>query len=225
MIERTQQQLKDAQADLVRVARSAGVAEIATSVLHNVGNVLNSVNVSATVVADRLRRSELPNLARVGTILDEHQADLPQFLSGDERGKLIPSFIRELANCLDEEHRMMESELGTLATGIDHIKQIVAAQQMVAKRVNIDTPVEPAKLIETALVMQGLASRADITVIRQFETIPAVNLDQHKILQILINLISNAVQSVSGVTNTGRSKSRSPYPSRQSDPKGVWNFL
>jgi signal transduction histidine kinase len=196
VIERTQQ-LKDAQADLMKVARSAGVAEVATSVLHNVGNVLNSVNVSANVLTDHLRRSELPNLSRVGQILDEHQLDLPQFLSTDERGKMIPGFIKELASCLDEEHRQIVSEISSLAAGIDHIKQIVAAQQTLAKRVNIDTPAEPAKLMETALVMQGIASRTDIAVIRRFASIPPVKLDQHKVLQILINLISNASQSVS----------------------------
>ena len=201
VVERTQQ-LKDAQADLVKVARAAGVAEIATSVLHNVGNVLNSVNVSANVVTERIRRSELPNLSRVGQILDEHQAHLSEFLSTDERGKLIPGFIRELAVCLDDEHRQVVSELGSLAAGIDHIKQIVAAQQTLAKRVNIDTPVDPTNLMETALVMQGVGSRADIAVVRRYDQSAPATLDQHKVLQILINLISNAMQSVTSAPVT-----------------------
>ena len=46
-LQRTQQQLIDA-------SRQAGMAEVATGVLHNVGNVLNSVNVSATLIAERL---------------------------------------------------------------------------------------------------------------------------------------------------------------------------
>ena len=166
-------------ADLMKVlARSAGVAEVATSVLHNVGNVLNSVNVSANVLTDHLRRSELPNLSRVGQILDEHQLDLPQFLSTDERGKMIPGFIKELASCLDEEHRQIVSEISSLAAGIDHIKQIVAAQQTLAKRVNIDTPAEPAKLMETAAGdARNRVTNRYCAVIRRFDSIPPVKLD------------------------------------------------
>jgi hypothetical protein len=37
--------------------RRAGMAEVATGVLHNVGNVLNSVNVSAMLIVDRLSKS------------------------------------------------------------------------------------------------------------------------------------------------------------------------
>ncbi len=195
VVERTRQ-LKDAQADLVKVARSAGMAEIATSVLHNVGNVLNSVNVSANVVADKLRQSELGSLVKVGEMFREHQPDLGAFLTTDERGKLIPNFINELATCLGEEHQTMLTELTTLAAGIDHIKQIVAAQQSLARKVNVDMPTEPSKLMETALTMQGSSSRTDITIVRRLQDIPALPLDQHKVLQILINLIGNATQAL-----------------------------
>ena len=95
-------QLKSAQDDLMKAARSAGMAEIATSVLHNVGNVLNSVNVSATIMGDKLRQSELPSLAKVSELITEHQPTLGDFLTQDERGKMIPGFISELAVCLGE---------------------------------------------------------------------------------------------------------------------------
>ena len=32
------------------------MAEVATNVLHNVGNILNSVNISASLVAERVRQ-------------------------------------------------------------------------------------------------------------------------------------------------------------------------
>src|SRR5208283_3543694 len=55
--------LSDAQQRLMSLSRQAGMAEVATGVLHNVGNVLNSVNVSANIVASKLRESRVGNLA------------------------------------------------------------------------------------------------------------------------------------------------------------------
>ena len=45
------------------------MAEVATNVLHNVGNVLNSVNVSAEAVAGKVREFRIGNLRNVATLL------------------------------------------------------------------------------------------------------------------------------------------------------------
>ena len=39
-------------------SREAGMAEVATGVLHNVGNVLDSVNVSATLLQENITKSK-----------------------------------------------------------------------------------------------------------------------------------------------------------------------
>jgi signal transduction histidine kinase len=173
------------------------MAEIATSVLHNVGNVLNSVNVSATVVADRLRHSDVPSLGQVSNLIAEHRADLGTFITADERGRMIPDFIAQLAGCLDEEQKVLTNEVASLTKGIDHIKQIVAAQQSMAKKSSVRTSVEPAKLLETALSLQAAASSRNVKIERDYQSLPKpVELDEHKVLQILVNLISNAAQAV-----------------------------
>jgi PAS domain S-box-containing protein len=182
---------------LLTVSRHAGMAEVATGVLHNVGNVLNSVNVSASVVAEKLRHSELASLAKVGEMISGHKHDLTAFLTADDRGKLLPDFIIDLARCLGEEQIVMLAEVSALAKGIEHIKQIVLAQQSLAKKTDVDVPVEPVKLMETALTMQsGALANEQIEIVRRFEDVGSVMLDQHRILQILVNLISNAKHAV-----------------------------
>src|ERR1700722_11694527 len=103
---------------LLKASRHAGMAEVATGVLHNVGNVLNSVNVSASVVTNKLRQSEVSSLAKVSDMLRAHPSDLAEFLTQDERGKLVPGFISELAVCLGQEQSTMFDELSTLSKGI-----------------------------------------------------------------------------------------------------------
>lgn len=190
---------------LLSASRQAGMAEVATGVLHNVGNVLNSVNVSATVVANKLRQSEVSSLSKVGEMIASHQADLATYLTADERGKMVPGFIIELAKCLGEEQNEMLSELSSLAKGIEHIKQTVSAQQSLAKKGSVLTTADPAQLMETALTMQGGAlARHEVEVVRQFESFAPVSLDTHKVLQILINLISNAKHAVKSAANSPR---------------------
>jgi len=190
---------------LLSASRHAGMAEVATGVLHNVGNVLNSVNVSATVVTNKLRHSEVASLAKIGEMITAHQDDLTNYLTADERGKLVPGFIVELAQCLGEEQSAMLSELANLAKGIEHIKQTVSAQQSLAKKGTVLTAADPAQLMETALTMQGGAmARHEVEVIRRFENIGSIDLDTHKILQILINLISNAKHAVKASSKTPR---------------------
>ena len=189
-------QLKTAQDDLLKAARTAGMAEIATSVLHNVGNVLNSVNVSATIVADKLRQSEIPSLGKISEMIIEHKPDLAGFLTTDQRGKLIPDFITELAACLGQEQTAMLDEVVNLSKGIDHIKQIVAAQQSMAKKSNLQSAAKPESLLESALSMQGIALAPEVEIRREYSDCTLAMLDSHKVLQILINLISNARQAV-----------------------------
>jgi len=94
-------QRKQADAELEKVhkqlliaSRQAGMAEVATSVLHNVGNVLNSVNVASSCLADGLRKSKAANLSKVVELLREHEADLGNYITSDPKGKQLPCYPR-----------------------------------------------------------------------------------------------------------------------------------
>ena len=67
--------------ELIEISRQAGMAEVATGVLHNVGNVLNSVNISATLVADTLKKTKAANLSKVVTLLDQNAATIGEFMN------------------------------------------------------------------------------------------------------------------------------------------------
>ena len=191
---------KQAQAELERLhsrlletSRLAGMAEVATSVLHNVGNVLNSVNVSATLISETMQQSKLPTLPRVCGMLDEHQDDLADFLTHDLKGKTIRRYLRSLAEHLALEQRTALRELAGLCKNIDHIKDIVMMQQSYAKISGVSEVIPPVQLVEDALAMNASALiRHGVQVVRQYDEIPAAAVDKHKVLQILINLISNA---------------------------------
>ncbi|HSV34581.1 MAG TPA: PAS domain S-box protein [Ramlibacter sp.] len=190
---RAQAELDNIHKQLVDASRQAGMAEIATNVLHNVGNILNSVNVSAALVSDTLRTSRARGLSRAVQLMGEHSADLGNFLTLDPKGKLLPGYLVGVVQSLAQERQRMTGELAHLTRSIDHIKSVVATQQSHAGKGNLVEPVQICDLAEDALRMNGgtLAQR-QVTVVKQFAQLPVVHLDRARVLQILVNLISNA---------------------------------
>lgn len=185
------------QRQLVDASRVAGMAEIATGVLHNVGNVLTSVNVSANLLAERLEAADTSGLTQAAQLVNEHRDDLHSYINDDEVGKQIPQFITIAAQCLDESHRVMASELAQLNRGIEHIKEIVRSQQSHAKGTSVALPMRPVEVMEQAVrVDMASLERHHIELVRKFQDLPQLHLDKHRILQILVNLITNARQAI-----------------------------
>jgi C4-dicarboxylate-specific signal transduction histidine kinase len=188
-----QGELERVHRQLVDASRQAGMAEIATNVLHNVGNVLNSVNVSATLASDLAQKSKAAGLGRVVALMREHAHDLGEFISSDPRGKHLPVHLGHLADHLKTEQAAIVRELDSLRSNIEHIKDIVAMQQSYAKVAGVHEIVAVVDLLEDSLRMNaGALARHGVEVVRDFEGEPLVNIDKHKVLQILVNLVRNA---------------------------------
>ena len=192
--ENAQQELVAAQKQLLDASRQAGKAEVASSVLHNVGNVLNSANVSASMVSGRLQQTRISNIARIAGLLQDNVADLTAFITHDPKGRQLLPYLIQLAEHLAEERDAALKELQSLRENLDHIMEIVATQQRNAKPVGLNEKAQVADLVEDALRMtNGSLSGRHIQISRQYEPgLPEITLDRHKVFQILANLIHNA---------------------------------
>jgi len=211
-------ELAAAQNELVALSRNAGMAEVATGVLHNVGNVLNSVNVSSNMLIGQLRESRVGNVARVAEMLADPQGGLARFLTEDPRGQQIPAYLASLAEALEEERGLLLTETQALNERIDHIKEIVAMQQSYGRVIGVLETLPPEQLMEDALKLKAESlSRDDITVRREYAAVPPITVDKHKVLQILLNLISNARYASTLAPDAGRAitlRIASPEPNR-----------
>ena len=182
--------------NLVDSARAAGMAEVAIGVLHNVGNVLNSVNVSAGFICEHLSQSKLTSLPKVIQLLREHAGDIGQFLTQDERGSQLLPYLEKLVPVLQAEQELIHREARELDARVKHIAEIVATQQSHARVGGVVEIVNLADIVEDALKIHGAGYvRHRVALVREFDPVPAVPLDKHKVLQILVNLIQNAKQA------------------------------
>jgi signal transduction histidine kinase len=191
--EKALNELAAAQNSLVALSRAAGMAEVATGVLHNVGNVLNSVNVSCNLLLEELRESRVGNLSRVAEMLAHPEGGLCRFLTENPRGLQIPAYLTGLAEALENEHARLVAETQSLYGRIDHIKEIVAMQQTYGRVMGVLETLPPEQLMEDAVKLNAEAlNRHKITIVRRYEPGSSLTVDKHKVLQILLNLISNA---------------------------------
>jgi PAS domain S-box-containing protein len=196
-------QRKEAEVELAKVhsqlidaSRQAGMAEVATSVLHNVGNVLNSVNVSISVLNDNVRKSKVGSVGRVAALLNEHKETLAA-AGGDPKLQRIPEYLGLLTDSLAEEQREVFGELTNLTEKVQHIKNIINAQQNYTRRVCFRESVDVHNLLEDLLSMhEPMMVKHSVTVERDFATLPRMTLEKSKLLQVLDNLIKNALESM-----------------------------
>ena len=188
-----------------KAQRQAGMAEVATSVLHNVGNVLNSVNVSASLLRESLVNSKISSLLKATNMLRDHAADTAEFLSHDPKGKLLPGFLVKLGDNLAAQQLAWQQEVEGLSKNIEHIKEIVAMQQSYARLSGVTEALPAHELVEDALRMNDAGlGRHGIKLVRNYHSVPLISVDKHKLLQVLVNLIRNAKHAMEESSNSDK---------------------
>jgi PAS domain S-box-containing protein len=194
----THGQLKTAHTNLVDAARQAGMAEVAVGVLHNIGNVLNSVNVSASIVDRKMRRSKASGLCKVAAMLREHEANLGQFMEHDGKGREVVAYLEKLSQAIALEQKDILIELEALSKNVEHVKEIVNAQQSYATAAALVESLNVRDLLEDALRINLMSlGRHRVNVVRNYSDTHLIYGDKHKVLQVLVNLITNAKQAMS----------------------------
>jgi len=183
----------EAARQLLETSRQAGMAEVATSILHNVGNVLNSVNVSSGLIFDKIQNSKVTGLTRAVALMEAHKSDLPGFFDQNPKGRQLLDYLVKLDINLAHEQKEILQEIQTLLGNILHIKEIVAMQQGYARVSGVIETLNVEDLVEDALRLNsGALDRYGIKLVREYSAMQPVAVDKHKVLQILVNLIRNA---------------------------------
>ncbi|QDT04963.1 Sensor protein ZraS [Rubripirellula lacrimiformis] len=202
---RAQREIEELHHQLVDTARRAGMADVATGVLHNVGNILNSVNVSAGLLSDRLAKPPVEKLNRSIELLRLIQTDMDDSGVGEVRPGKLAVYLDSVVGGCTRQAIDVDRELNRLVSNIDHIKKVVASQQSMAKSAGLVLEQSMSSLFEEALQLHDAGlSRHNIRVEAEFEEHPKLLSDKHRILQVLVNLVANAKQAMIGTAKDKR---------------------
>ena len=181
---------------MIELSHQAGKAEVATGVLHNVGNVLNSVSVSVGLVQETLQASKLNSLNKAAALLEE-QPNLKDFFDNDQRGTAFPGYLLRLSEQLLDEQYAVTDELKTLHEHLEHIKTVVSMQQSYAGISGLKETVSLPDMIKDAeLLVSSSFEKHMIDVERDYDDFPLVAIEKQKIMQILVNLMKNAKDAI-----------------------------
>jgi len=197
------EKIKKLNNEMVKIAREAGMSEVASNVLHNVGNVLNSVNISFTLVKEHIVRSELDSLTEVCKLMDDHRQNLGDYITKDTKGMLIPKYLQMLAPRWVKEKKSILEELNRLNENINHIKNILTVQQTLNKVSGFKEIISIKDAIEEAIAISDV-NQTNITLNKNFLEMKPVLVDNNKLLQILINIIKNAKDAVFETENPNK---------------------
>ncbi|MCB1042441.1 MAG: PAS domain-containing protein [Acidobacteria bacterium] len=199
-VEKRTSDLRDAQSRLIDVAHRAGMAEVAAGVLHNIGNILNSVNISTEVLYERLNSSKVHDLIRIEGLLASHRQNLAQFFTEHPKGKLIPEYLDTLLPGLKTEHGRLTQEVEELREAIRMMTDVIHTQQSYATAGLYTENTDVTEIVDDALkLMQTSLHKRGIQVIRQFQANPKGNVPRVKLVHVLTNIIKNARDAMADV--------------------------
>lgn len=181
----------------LEMAREMGKAEVASNVLHSVGNALNSINISASLINSRLTSSRMSNLTLLSDLVKKNENNLGEFLTKDPQGKEIPRVMAALAKYCEDEKNFLKRECNELIGNIDHVKHIVSLQQNVGSHFGMSEVQSISDLIEESLVILGVKpGQGDVEIIKEYQSLHPVMIDKDKLKQIIVNLLKNALESL-----------------------------
>ena len=186
----------------IMMARKSGMAEVASKVLHNIGNVLNSVNVSSSLISGYLKRIDIEKLENVSYLINEHKQDLGAFISSDPRGSRLPGYLSLLTQKWRKEYQSLTDEIHRLEQNIQHIKEIISLQQSFSGVLNFAEIASIETLLNESLTLASIDfAQHEITIKKEFITLDAIYVDKLKLSQVLINLICNAKDALMESSN------------------------
>lgn len=204
---KTEEELASLNQQLMMLSRQIGMADIASSTLHNVGNVLSSACVSADLLKEKTEQNNYKKFFQVINLLKEHQSSLLNYLNQDPKGQLIPEYLISLAEYLEEDHKEFIKEIEVIRSQLQHIKDIVSTQKEISRSGGMTEKVILADVIDSALQLTGISLKnKDIIIKKDYEIMHPIFLDKNKLLQILVNLIKNAKEAFNSNTQITNKK-------------------
>ncbi len=196
------ERLEETREQLSLSAHRAGMAEIAVSVLHNIGNAMTSVNVRIYQLEERLQKSDIASLEKIYVLLQSEDAAF-QKSGGAETGpdtarreKLLQYFNAVIAS-LRENGDLMLADCAFIKKGLDHIMEIISLQQKYAGIRGFETREDVNELLKDSMeMMKDSLQKRNIHL--EFDLIPSapVFVNRNKLIQVFINIIKNAYEAI-----------------------------
>jgi len=204
-VELRTRELKASHAELLQVAHQAGMADIAAGVLHNVGNIFNSMSVATQAMKRDLSQSKLSRLRDTAKLLNENKTNLAEFLTTDEKGQHLPEYIEMLSGILDKEMEKITLNLNTLLDNGLLVREVIHNQLSFARLSTFEEESDIRQLVDKVLILQKPPmDKMHIVIEKNYGDIPHVQIQKNKFVHVITNLLKNAREAMEGTPDSKR---------------------
>lgn len=189
-------ELEIAHRDLVENAHYEGMAEIANSIIHNVGNILNSISTSGYLIQEKVENSKLQALEKAKMLVAQHKDDLPTFLRDDPKALKLMEFYLSLGDVFQKERETLLYHCRLMLEKVGTIKDVVAQQHNYASGVYQTQVLDPVEIVETSIkIISASWEGQGIEIIKDFEKSPEVAVQKTRFIHTVVNLLKNAKEA------------------------------
>ncbi len=201
IVKKRTQELKDTQEKLIKKAHKAGMADIATGTLHNIGNILSSVKTSTQFIRNNYKSEFFDKFKKANTLLRENKDNIEDFILHNPKSKKLIQYYLKLEEGIDEDTGIIKEHIDRLSDKVEAIADVIAAQQSYAGAASLTENFNLSDIIEDALTMQQESlSEYNISIEKEFNDIQEVPVQKTKLIHLLVNLINNAKDAMTKIS-------------------------
>jgi two-component system NtrC family sensor kinase len=169
----------------------SGVAEMASGVLHNIGNAITPLGVKLTTLRRDLQQAPLAEI-------DLASAELADPATTPDRRAALDQFVELAARELADIVRKTLEEIDTVRGQVDHVQLILADQQRFSRAERVIEPLALHRVVEESvrLLPEPLRRFATLEIDPELAQVGRVRAARVALQQVIGNLLINAAESV-----------------------------
>ncbi len=189
---------------LKSLSYKVGAGQVATGVLHNIGNILNSINISIQSLSEMAKNSKIPKLIKANELFHENKMRIGEYITNDKAGRHLPDFYAGIGEFMKEDNAQLKDELDELKDHLNLVKELIATQQNYAKCFTGRRRLPVMDLLTDALKIEKMSiQKHKIRVDVQCPDEATIFVEKPKALHVLVNLIKNGIEAILAAEKTG----------------------
>jgi len=171
--------------------------EDSTGILHNIANIMNSVNVTTHSIENLMSVSVVNDLLMANKMLEARFDELDDFIKNDPKGKKLMQYYVSMSESFENFQKKLQIHINRLLDKIGLIEGIINEQQsFIGVRSSLEE-IDLVPIVDDVLKMyQTLIDRFGIKVIRNADDSVVALGQRTKLFHVLTNIIKNGIESM-----------------------------
>ena len=180
-------------------AFAQGRLEVVDTILHNIGNAINSVSVGIDIIHHQLTHDKLTlRLSALAKVVEQHQDDFSDYVKNDPQGQQVLPFLLTLAHDFTVVKEQWTATVQRIKDRSGHIVDIIRAQNSYNLTSGTHKDISLTAAISGAVrILQDSIDKRQIRIDIDCGSVPQeIRIQESQFHQMLVNLIKNSIEAI-----------------------------